>query len=202
MSLVPIIYTSLLIFSAFLLFVIIVSYISFKTKTRDRVPFHLKNYDPLGNRLAVQPLAVNNYNIVRHTAAQYVIPIQSNKHSQKLERLQKEEDNYLRSVQALKKKTYEAKIFSDTDKKGENEIGRNKESYQLTRSYKPIPLLNRLEIMNQSEKFKTSVREESYSIKKEKSYTNHGDINLFSFYSDRSDLDSAAFSTPKINRAI
>jgi len=202
MSLVPIIYTSLLIFSALLLFVIIVSYISYKTKSRDNVPFHLKNYDPLGNRLALQPVAANNYKIVRQAASQYVIPIQSNINSPKSKGLQKADDNYLRAVQAMKQKTYKTKTYSETDEEEKNEIIRNKGSHQLTRSYKPNPFSNRLEIMNHSEKFKTSVKDESYSIKKENRYTNHGDINLFTFYSDRSDLDSAAFSTPRINGGI
>lgn len=43
MTLVPIIYTSLLIFSALLLFVIIVSYISFKAKGRNGKSFEIKS---------------------------------------------------------------------------------------------------------------------------------------------------------------
>jgi non-homologous end joining protein Ku len=180
----------------------IVSYITYKTKARDRVPIQLKNYDPRGNRLAIQTVAANNYKLIRQTASQNVIPIQSNIHSPKSEELQRANDNYLRAVQAMQKKTYKTKIYSETDEEEKNEMIKNRESHQLTRSYQPNPLLNRLEILNLSEKFRTSVQDESHSIKKENRSTNHGDINLFSFYSDRSDQDFVAFSTPRINRAM
>lgn len=204
MSLVPIIYTSLLIFSAFLLFVIIISYISYKTKSRDRVPSYVKNYDPLGNRLSVQPQVVNNYKIERQAAHKYVVPVQSDLDSPKLAVIPKTDGYHFRTVQDMNQKSHEAQVYYETNVRAINEKRRGSQSSQLAKTLKPTPLLNRLEIMNQSEKFKTSVSEmeKSYSVKKEKGYTNHGDVNLFSYYSDRSDLDTAAFSIPQIQRAV
>jgi hypothetical protein len=162
----------------------------------------MRNIDPLGNRLALQPIAANNYKIVRQTASQYVIPKQSNIRSPKLEGIKREEDNYARAVQTMQQKTYKTKIYSKDDEEEKNEIIRNKESRQSKKSYKTIPLSNRLEIMNKSEKFKPSSNDESGSIKRENRSINHGDVNLFSYYSDRSDHDYAAFSIPRISRAI
>lgn len=63
MTLVPIIYTSLLIFSCFLLFVIIVSYISYKTKSREQVfSRQVKVVEEGFLPLSVEPAFINNNN--------------------------------------------------------------------------------------------------------------------------------------------
>jgi len=58
MTLVPIIYTSLLIFSAILLFVIIVSYISFKAKGGNNKPFNSQKHTRI-NQVQMKPAYVN-----------------------------------------------------------------------------------------------------------------------------------------------
>jgi len=204
MSLVPIIYTSLLIFSAFMLFVIIISYISYKTKNRSHVPSYARNYDPLGKGVVVQPALANNYRIDRQVAFQYVMPNQTNSYPPKIAVKQNSEDNYSRTIQEIKQKNHDSKIRHKRNADTFNNSKRSRESYPATRTYKTGPTLNRLEIMNESEKFKTSSYEsnENYSAKQNKRSASHGDINVLSFYSDRSDFDSSAFSIPKIQRAV
>lgn len=73
MTLVPIIYTSLLIFSAILLFVLIVSYISFKAKGGDRRSIEVKR-QVLQNTVQMQPAYVNIQStpVVNYRTAQMV----------------------------------------------------------------------------------------------------------------------------------
>ncbi len=205
MSLVPIIYTSILIFSGFLLFVIIVSYISYKTKSRDRIPVHLKNYDPLGNRLAYQPIAANGYNqnIVRQEAFQYVIPIQSNNHSKKQDESSRKENNSLRLKQESLKRNYDPKIIKEVEK-SKNATLVNVDSAYQPRRFKTTQHMNRLEIINHSEKFNISepAKVENYSGRGDKRYTGQGDVNLISYYSDKPEHDYTSFSAPRIQQAI
>ena len=191
---------SLLIFSAFLLFVVIVSYISYKAKSGDRVPPHLRNHiDPLGNGLVLQPATVSNSIVVRQAAPKYLAPVQSIIESQKAGELKRKEDNYTKAVQTIQQLTNKTKIYRAAQEK--NEDWRKDESRKVTR-YRSTLQSSRLEIMNQSEKFRTSVQDEYRSVRRENAYTNHGDLNIIAYYSDRSDADYTSFSVPRISRAM
>ena len=206
MSLVPIIYTSLLIFSAFLLFVIIVSYISYKAKAGERIPVHVRYADPLGNRIIAQPIPVNNYGTFKQIPMQNSLSVKPAIQYSNQMREQNSNNNYSNAVHAmqhsLKKDTQFVKENRDV-LQDENYIhSSNRESYPQKKVTKSVPMSNRLEILNRSANFKTSVLENDISTKRVHRYTNNGDVNLLNFYSDRADLDSAAFSTPRISRAI
>ena len=202
MTLVPIIYTSLLILSAFLFFVVIVSYISYKAKSRDRVPAHLKHLNPLDRQLAIQPIATNNF-----SSAQAQIKTEHYIHSkiQTLNQIKVErgDDNYIKAVETMKRRGEENNRYQEDNVKEMRSIINRKENRPTKRIENlQQPVSNRLEIMNHSDKFKTQVKDFEYQNKSNIRYSNHGDVNLFTFYSDRSDLDFVALSTPQINRAI
>lgn len=197
MSLVPIIYTSLLIFSAFLLFVIIISYISYKTKSGDRIPAHLRNHiDPLGNRLVLSSMPVNNYNVGKPISIQSSLPVLSAIRSSNAANAHYSYENYISSVNSTQRRSSRSKTYLE-----EFQDKNNTRTYKR-KSTKSASVSDRLEIMNNSERFKTQVRETDSGNIKAHHYTNHSDVNLFNFYSDRSDLDFVALSTPKVNRSL
>lgn len=195
MSLVPIIYTSLLIFSAFLLFVIIISYISYKAKSGDRLPAHLRNHiDPLGNRILLSPMPVNNYNVGRPISIQSSLPVLSAIRTSNAVNAQYSYDNYISAVNSTQRKSSHRKTY--------REEFRDKSYTQTYKKQLTKSVSDRLEIMNNSERFKTQVRESDSGNASARHYTSHGDVNLFNFYSDKSDLDLVTLSTPKVNRSI
>lgn len=206
MSLVPIIYTSLLIFSAFLLFVIIVSYISYKAKAGERIPAHMRYADPLGNRIIAQPIPVSNYGTFKQIPVQNSIPAKPAIKYSNPRQEQNSNNNYSNAVQTIQHSVKRAtQLITENrgDLQNEKNIhSSNRESYSQKRVTKSAPMSDRLEILNRSANFKTSVSENDNSTVKVRRYTSNGDVNLLNFYSDRVDMDSAAFSTPRISRAI
>lgn len=202
MTLVPIIYTSLLILSAFLFFVVIVSYISYKTKSRDRVPAHLRHLNPLDSQLAIQPIATNNFRGVHLDQIKTAPYIQSKIQTPNQIKIERANDNYIKAVETMKRRSEENNVYQE-DNVIEMRPGINRKgNHPAKRIENPQPVSNRLEIMNHSDRFKTRVLDSDYPKKSDIRYSDHGDVNLFTFYSDRSDLDFVALSTPHINRAI
>ena len=193
MTLLPIIYTSVLIFSAFMLFVIFLSYIIYKAKSKDRVPVYLRNFDPLGNRLAVQPLLMNN-NVIRQNSVTASIPSQKKVIYLDPVKMKNRQEDYNQAVQVMQRE----KSFRQRNE----QVIQNENSIRKT-NYKSKPISTRIEVMNHSEKYKTKfINEESKRITAPNHYTDHGDVNLLTFYSDLSDLDFVSLSTPRANKAI
>lgn len=154
---------------------------------------------PLGNGLVLQPVVANNSKAATQTVPKYAAPVQSIIQPRKTEVLQRSEDNYTRAVQTIQQMTYKTKIYKEAQEK--NEALRKDESSKTAR-YRSTRPSNRLEIMNQSEKFRTSVQDENKSIRRDNGYSNHGDLNIIAYYSDKSEVDYTAFSIPRISRAM
>ena len=193
MTLLPIIYTSVLIFSAFMIFVISLSYIIYKAKSKDRVPVYLKHLDPLGNRLAVQPLSMNN-SVIKQTSFSVSLPSQKKILPLSPVKMRSRNDEYTQAVNVMNKEKY-SRQRDEQVSQNENSIRKN--------SNRSKPISARIEVMNNSERYKTKVTiEENKKIKSPHSYTNHGDVNLLTFYSDKSDIDLVSLSTPRANKAI
>jgi hypothetical protein len=186
MTLLPIIYTSVLIFSAFMFFVIVLSYIIFKAKSKDRVPVYLKHFDPLGNRLAAQPLLMNI------NQPSVTIPLQKKVIHLNQTGIKNRRDDYNQAVQVMQKEKF-SRQRSEQVPQYENSLRRT--------NYRAKPISTRIEVMNHSEKFRTN-DEENKKMTATNRYTNHSDINLLAFYSDISDLDFVSLSAPRANKAI
>ncbi|MCX6171157.1 MAG: hypothetical protein NTX65_17625 [Ignavibacteriales bacterium] len=194
MSLLPIIYTSILIFTAFMLFVIFLSYVIYKAKSKNNVPVYLKHVDPLGNRLVPQPILINS-NAIRQTIIAGSIPQRNKAIQLSAERIRNRQDEYTRAVQSIQNEKVSRRKNEQTQ--------RNDNSARELINYKPKPISARIEVMNNSERYKTKFTNEE--IKRTLSpnhYTNHGDVNLLTFYSDKSDLDLVTLSTPQATKAI
>lgn len=202
MTLVPIIYTSLLILSASLFFVVIVSYISYKAKSRDRVPAHLRHVNPLESQLAIQPSAAHNFRSAQRVQIKTAPYIQSKIQTPNQIKIEGGNDNYIKAVETMKRRSEKNNMYQEDNVKEMRSMINRKENHPAKRIENPQPVSNRLEIMNHSDRFKTRVQDFEYPKKSDIRYSDHGDVNLFTFYSDISDLDFVALSTPQINRAI
>jgi hypothetical protein len=176
-----------------MLFVIFLSYIIYKAKSKDRVPVYLRNFDPLGNRLAVQPLLMNN-NVIRQSSVTASLPSQKKVIHLDPVRMKNRQDDYNQAVQVMQRE----KSFRQRNE----QVIQNENSIRKT-NYKSKPISTRIEVMNHSEKYKTKfINEESKRITAPNRYTDHGDVNLLTFYSDLSDLDFVSLSAPQANKAI
>lgn len=193
MTLLPIIYTSVLIFSAFMIFVISLSYIIYKAKSKDRVPVYLKHIDPLENRFAVQPLRMNN-SVIKQTSFSVSLPSQKKILPLSPVKMKSRNDEYTQAVNVMNKEKY--------SRQRNEQVNQNENSIRKS-SYKSKPISARIEVMNNSEKYKTKVTiEENKKVTSPNSYTNHGDVNLLTFYSDKLDLDLVSLSASRASKAI
>ncbi|MDP2035915.1 MAG: hypothetical protein Q8S39_02170 [Ignavibacteria bacterium] len=161
MTLVPIIYTSLLIFSAILVFVILVSYISFKTKSNLRKINELRV--PVRNQsMQIRPAAIH----VQHA------PIIIRKENPVVVRQNQVRAEYSRS-QSVKP------------------VNPNDYSQHQTRNSYPRPTKltreDRIVIMNDSSKLHTdrTVPSQVEQI----TFQKLPDLNILNYYSDRADSD-------------
>ncbi|MFA7229279.1 MAG: hypothetical protein WC061_09610 [Melioribacteraceae bacterium] len=201
MTLLPIIYTSLLIFSALFTFVLIISYISYKTKTRNDLPPYLRNFDPKGVRVAVQPAIYNNVNSA-NTQYPRTNQVKIKKVSPKAIELERSNHNYNKAIQEIRKRAGGVKTLPEnlSDKKY-RQTGRI-ENYQSNSKSKFGLSSERLMIMNNSERFQTSINNQTPRKKAEKRYTDHSDVNVLHFYSDAPDIDLVTLLTPQIKSAM
>ena len=157
MTLVPIIYTSLLIFSAILLFVILFSYISFKAKSNMRKAHELRV--PLRNHnVQIRPAAIS----VQHT------PIIIRKENPVVVRQNQVREEYSRS-QSIKPSN-----------------PNDYRQYQ-TRNHSPRPTRltreDRIVIMNDSNKLHTDRTVPSQA--EQRIFQKLPDLNMLNYYSDR-----------------
>ena len=195
MALVPIIYTSLLIFTALLIFVISVSYISFKAKDKYTDPAEFKEIRQ--NSFEVRPTNYNFSNLsVRPASVQYRQSIDYPKvnHAENESRknfrnslpinIQNEVVNDFRPQQI--KRNLKAEAYEKFQ-----EAQRINQKLTLSR--------NRIEIMNNSVPFNnTSIESEIDNFHNTfRSRNNIYEKNLFNYYSDVNDLDLVMLSSHK-----
>ncbi len=169
MTLVPIIYTSLVIFFALLLFIITVSYLSFKMKSKNRKDLYLE-------RLAVPDSMIISKPVMMNT-----VKLQNNPSPVQVINLSKQISNRQPIVNDRKENRSYTQVTSRQDyvrEKDEDLRRRHNERASLTAT--------RLEIMNGSNKYRKILEY------KEEPYDRHGkivDANLFNYY-DNSTTDS------------
>lgn len=161
MTLVPIIYTSLLIFSSILLFVILFSYISFKAKSSLRKGNELRV--PLGNQ------TIQNRPVV--------IPIQ---HAPII--IRKENPVVVRqnSVQAEFSRSQSKRAVNPNDYRQHQTGNSYPRPTKLTRE-------DRIVIMNDTNKTHTAKVIPSH--KEQRTFQQLPDLNLLNYYSDRADSE-------------
>ena len=161
MTLVPIIYTSLLIFSAILIFVILVSYISFKTKSNLRKINELRV--PVGSQsMQIRPTAIS----VQHA------PIIIRKENPVVVRQTQVRADYSRSQSV-------------------NTVNPNDYRQPQTRNSYPRPTKltreDRIVIMNDSNKL--HIERTIPSLVEQRTFQRLPDLNVLNYYSDRSDSE-------------
>lgn len=199
MTLVPIIYTSLLIFSSFFLFVLTVSYISYKAKVRGKLP---RSIEPIPNRslaLAGNTLQINNYTrkpIVKQI--QTGLPITINNNFSAKKHLTQGVEN----SKTERQKLYSHEYFTRTNEQNKD-LKTNKTSTVNQRN-KTTQIIERrrLEIMNQNENFRTAGTRRNYKEGLPKDGPNLAEMNVLNYYSDNNEYDMVTLSASRIGKAI
>jgi len=199
MTLVPIIYTSLLIFSAFLLFVLIVSYISYKAKARSKLP---RSVEPILYRRLAFPgntLPINNRvgkPVVKQIQSSLPITINNNfstkKHFTQDVGTRRAERNNLNPREDFMRLNQPEKNYNTNKSSTVNP--RNKTTQFIER--------RRLEIMNQNENFRTIEERKNYKEDLPKHGPNLAEMNLLKYYSDNNEFEMVTLSASRINRVI
>lgn len=198
MTLLPIIYTSLLIFSTFLLFVVSVSYITYKAKARGKLP---RSVEPiLTRRLA---LAGNTLPINKNVSEPVVKLIQSNlpitnnnfstkKHFSQDVGTRRTERHNLNPREDFMRLNQPDKKYNTNNSSTINP--RNKTTQFIER--------RRHEIMNRNENFRTIEERKSYKEDLPKHGPNLAEMNLLNYYSDNSEYEMVTLSASRVSKAI
>ena len=180
MTLVPIIYTSLIIFSSLLFFVIIISYIAYKTSSKNRRNLLLERIAmSKSETIAIQtPVSdakrkMNDYHI------QSVTVIKSN------DQVRSDESKVINS------KTIAIKKKSSLTEKERNNISRY--------NGKPSLRSTRLEIMNESKKFRASINENE--IERNHTHEIMIESNVLNYYDNTPENDYVRMDTQLIRKA-
>lgn len=199
MTLLPIIYTSLLIFSTFLLFVLSISYIAYKAKARGKLP---RSLEPILNRrlaLAVNTSPVNNYvrkPFVKQRQSNLPITINNNfstkKHFTQDVGTRRTERHNLNPNEDFMRLNQPEKNYNTNKSSTVNP--RNKTTQFTER--------RRLEIMNQNENFRTIEERKSYKEDLPKQGPNLAEMNLLNYYSDNNEYEMVTLSASRISKAI
>lgn len=197
MTLVPIIYTCLLIFSSFLLFVFIISYVSYKAKAVVRsshnvkpiskhqlafaaytIPINYRTVEPVvKQRQSSLPTTINNNFPAKDHITQNIVT--RNTEWQNID----QDDYNTRSNPA--EKYYKNKRSIDYDS---NTTDRFIEQ-------------RRFESMNETKNIKTMEERNNYEdLPKHES--NLAEMNLLNYYSDNNDYEMVALSASRIRKAI
>jgi len=195
MTLVPIIYTSLLIFSTFLLFVISVSYISYKTKSYGKRKKIIGEAPKPSFVMAVQNPTMhfaNNRNVNLQVRTPLPISVNNNltyknRTPIKVEKRSLEKNNPVQQFQN-KKINYERRY--NNSRNNPNFISRNEQPKSNRKS--------RIEIVNKTQNFPN--RFENPGLQKE-SLPQYGpnlaEMNLLNYYSDNSEINMVTLSATK-----
>ena len=187
MALVPIIYTSLLIFIGLLIFVIGVSYILFKTKDKSTRPVEFREIRP--NSFDVRPA---NYNFnklsVRPVSIQY-------RHSLNYTKVNNVEEKSRENSRNSLPITIQNETINDYHLQQTNKYlkvdAQNKFQEAKRINQKLTFSRNRIEILNNSVPFNNTSIESKFDISHNsiRSRNNISENNLFNYYSDVKDLD-------------
>lgn len=196
MTLVPIIYTSLIIFSAISFFVLVVSYISYKAKSRNNIPSYKREAEFQRIKLAVQPVIQRNPAIIRvqnYGTEKLKFQRDTAKHTDS------DSESYNLSVQAMRRRANSTILL----KQSSSERHRNKEYNEDAAEKNPRGNSNqnsqRLTIINNTERFKSSVPREAAKKETAQRLAGNSDINVFNFYSDASDMDMVTIYSPQLH---
>jgi len=198
MTLVPIIYTSLLIFFALLLFVLFVSYISYKTKARGKVS---RSVEPMPIRrlaLAGNTLQINNSAgkiVARQMQTTQPITIDNNFSHKK---------HFTQNVETRRTERHKINTREDFVRSNQHDKNYNtNKSYTFNHGNKSTQFVEprRLEIMNQNEKFRTMVERKSYIEDLPKHGPNLAEMNLLNYYSDNNEFGMVTLSASRISKA-
>lgn len=199
MTLVPIIYTSLLIFSTFLLFAIIVSYISYRAKSRSKLP---RSIEPRPNHrlvLASNTIPINNYvknSITKQMQTSLPITINNNFSAKK---------HFTQSVgnsNTERQKSYSHEYFKKINE--QNKVAKTDKSSTVNQRSKTTQIIERrrLEIMNQNENFRTIGERRSYKEDLPKQGPNLAEMNVLNYYSDNNEYDMVTLSASRAGNSI
>lgn len=166
MTLVPIIYTSLLIFSALLLFVIFVSYISYKAKGGSRKEREIRNeYSAKQIKMKNPPINVSSNIVI------------NNNHSQMLNRIASQE--YSKNIHVPS----QPKVVAQTKNYEMKQASQKFISTEPTRKLNRTTIDDRISVLNTSNSYY-----QSSVYRKEQSKTpSHRlpDLNILNYYSDK-----------------
>jgi hypothetical protein len=184
MTLVPIVYTSLIIFASLLTFVIISSYIAFKAKSGSRMRPNIEEAQ-LG--YIPRPILVNN------------IPLQRESNRVQTRLIPQ---NYV--PKPTKTTPYQAEIKYKTmwniesQKSKQENAPRKHKSSQYSRMTKQI---DRIEIMNNTERFRRTSEFDNVSLQPSGTIS---DSNLLNYYSDRADtnIDFTVMNANYLRKAL
>jgi uncharacterized membrane protein YcgQ (UPF0703/DUF1980 family) len=194
MSLMPIIYTSLVLFFGLLLIVITLSYLTYKTKSRvnpviaEEVKKRQKNLVVIKRNqyLNNQPQSLLQTNVVSNT----VYPSFNNVIS--IDQIRNIQQSYLNnsSYENERKNNYENNFDDETL----HYKPRNRETINRTTSSRSRLTNSRIEIMNETRGLRNNMNPAKTEKSTRRFYSNHADLNLLNFYSDDSDKDFSASS--------
>ncbi|MFA7420799.1 MAG: hypothetical protein WCZ90_14035 [Melioribacteraceae bacterium] len=166
MTLVPIIYTSLLIFSAILVFVILVSYISFRARSTGKKP--VAAY-AVKHTMVVRPAISQGY----HNPAPIMIPAEKASRPVYLEPSPNQKKQIVLNIDRTQ---------LERQHSFENSQGR-----RVSQNRPRVTREDRIAIMNETNQFRVSNYGSHVAV--EKSQQKLPDMNLLNYYSDRSDSE-------------
>lgn len=166
MTLVPIIYTSLLIFSAILVFVILVSYISFKARSSGKKPVAAQS---VKHSMVVKPAILQNY----HTPVPVFVPVEKSSRPVYLEPTSNQKKQIVLNIDRTQ---------LERQRSFENSSGR-----KVSQNRPRVTREDRIAIMNETNQFRVSNYGSRVAL--EKSQQKLPDMNLLNYYSDRSDSE-------------
>lgn len=187
MTLVPIIYTSLLIFAALLFTVIIISYLTFKVRTRngklpsERVAMVSEMVIPKqivlnGPKLNVNPIPVSYSNNARQNYNNLIIV---------KDRRERKENH---SSTQITSRRDSSKIKNEGRRSNR---GDERTSLRATR----------LEIMNESKSFRNTAESHQPSTKDYVNRDNMVEANLFNYYDNNAESDFVTMDTSLLRKA-
>ncbi len=174
MSLVPIIYTSLLIFAAFLFLIIIISYISYKTKSRYREEKLFVSVPRFVNQ-APQLATLH----LKDSSINYLAKVSQMK-------------GPLNNGATIKRKNSENPIKNYPEQRYQHKAEQIREKYiseqnarQTRYATNYLPMANRIQIVNDSQRFRSTPERKNPVNTFHISYIS--EKNLINFYSDTPD---------------
>ncbi len=166
MTLVPIIYTSLLIFSAMLVFVILVSYISFRARSTRAKPV---TTNAVKHTMVIRPVVSQNY----HTPVPVMVPAEKASRPVYSEPSPNQKKQIVLNIDRTQ---------LDRQRSFENSQGR-----RVSQNRPRVTREDRIAIMNEKNQYRVS--DYSSHMAAEKSQQKLPDMNLLNYYSDRSDSE-------------